>query len=429
MKVFPQEKVILEKVVGGGQTIGTLADGRRVFVWGGVPGEEVIVQLTKRKKNYAEAVATEVTLPSPQRVAPEDPESYLSTSPWQIYSFAAEQQYKAELISEAFALHNLQLPHQVEIKTNQQQYHYRNKVEFSFWWHTDSDSLDLAFFKRGGNGKVPVHSTSLAHPAITAAAERIIAQLGQKHSQARSLKTLLLRCTQAGEVVAQLYVKDEAVAQDFTPADILAWQVSGGEVIYSDHRSPASVITKRYAQAGNLWLEDTILSIPFRYAAESFFQVNIPLYELALRDMQQFIPNGPVIDIYSGVGSIGLTIGGDQLTLVESNNAAVQEMKRNVQALKSSAKVIHTPAEQATNAITGEATIILDPPRAGLHQAVIDRLLAVKPKRIIYLSCNPVTQARDVALLHEQYAITAHTGYNFFPRTPHIEHLAVLELR
>ncbi|HEU4715477.1 MAG TPA: hypothetical protein VFS14_01470, partial [Candidatus Saccharimonadales bacterium] len=85
--------------------------------------------------------------------------------------------------------------------------------------------------------------------------------------------------------------------------------------------------------------------------------------------------------------------------------------------------------EQVLENITAEACVIVDPPRAGLHEDVVNKLLEVTPERIIYLSCNPVTQARDVALLSEKYGIRAHRGYNFFPRTPHIEHLVVLDLK
>lgn len=71
--------------------------------------------------------------------------------------------------------------------------------------------------------------------------------------------------------------------------------------------------------------------------------------------------------------------------------------------------------------------IIVDPPRAGLHEKVVEKLLETEPQRIIYLSCSPVTQARDVALLAKKYGIRYHMGYNFFPRTPHIEHLVILD--
>ena len=104
-------------------------------------------------------------------------------------------------------------------------------------------------------------------------------------------------------------------------------------------------------------------------------------------------------------------------------------MKKNRAALGKKATIVEATSETALEHIDEHSLIILDPPRAGLHQDVIDRLLETSPERIIYLSCNPVTQARDVALLAEKYGIRHHRGYNFFPRTPHIEHLVVLHLK
>jgi 23S rRNA (uracil1939-C5)-methyltransferase len=146
--------------------------------------------------------------------------------------------------------------------------------------------------------------------------------------------------------------------------------------------------------------------------------------------MQQWVlPDHPVVDMYSGVGSIGLTIGGNDVTLVEINEDAVREMKENILRMNrsDSAKAVLAPAEKALEHISSNACIILDPPRAGLHADVITSLLEKAPERIIYLSCNPVTQARDVALLADVYGVRAHEGFNFFPRTPHIEHLVILD--
>ncbi|HMQ09147.1 MAG TPA: TRAM domain-containing protein, partial [Candidatus Nanoperiomorbaceae bacterium] len=88
MKQLSTETITLDKIVGGGQTIGELPDGRKVFVWGGLPGETVTIQLTKLKKSYAEGIVTEVITASPDRIEPRDSEAYLSTSPWQIMNFA-----------------------------------------------------------------------------------------------------------------------------------------------------------------------------------------------------------------------------------------------------------------------------------------------------------------------------------------------------
>ena len=494
------ETLTLEKIVGGGQALGTLADGRKCFVWGGLPGETVTVRVTKKKSHFIEAVVEGVISPSPDRIQPRDPDSYLSTSPWQIMPLEIEQIYKRQLIDDAFTLHNVALPAAIDIYCNNVAYGYRNKVEFS--WYSESvvskevskkksepalaspglfsddtrgidadgdseelsgDTLDLAFFRRGSKGKIVVDGTSLAHPEINNLARAIRDLLRHKRVAARQLKTLLIRCDQSGSCVWQLYVKDRLPGL-ITADEAAKLPAQGGEIIYSDPRSPASRITERLALFGNTALTDTILGVPFRYACEGFFQVNIPVYEQALRDMKEWMPyncnsqhsgrqlghhqkiirdprevaqifsgvplatDQPILDFYAGVGTIGLTIGDGNVTLVEINADAVREMQRNITKLgRTDARAVLAPSEQALNYITGKEIVIVDPPRAGLHTDVIATLLQKLPPRIIYLSCNPVTQARDVSLLQEKYEIMHHQGYNFFPRTPHIEHLVILD--
>ena len=500
MKRQSLETIHLDKIVGGGQALGTLADGRKCFVWGGLPGETVTVRIAKKKSHFVEAVVEEVVSPSPDRIQPRDPDSYLSTSPWQIMPLEVEQTYKAQLIDDAFALHNVALPAAIDIYCDNVAYGYRNKVEFS--WYSESvasravsqkksgqlyvgpglfsddtrgidaysdreessiDTLDLAFFHRGSKGKIVVNGTSLAHPAINNLARTIRDLLRHKRVAARKLKTLLIRCDQSGSCVWQLYIKDR-LPEIITADEAAKLPAQGGEIIYSDPRSPASRITERLASFGNTTLTDTILGIPFRYACEGFFQVNIPVYEQALRDMREWVlrdrtgqhsgrqlehhqkiirdprkvaqifsevllaADRPTLDLYAGVGTIGLTIGSGNVTLVEINADAVREMQRNITELgRTGARAVLAPSEQALDHITGKEIVIVDPPRAGLHTDVIATLLQQLPPRIIYLSCNPVTQARDVALLQQNYHIVHHRGYNFFPRTPHIEHLIILD--
>ena len=472
-KPLPLVNLTLDHIIGGGQTIGTLENGKKCLVWGGLPGETVVVQQTKKKSSYVEGVVTEVVTPSAERIAPVDPDSYLSTSPWQIMDFASEAHYKSALIEEAFELHDIVLPNPITTWSDGVVYGYRNKFEFSFWYDTERETLDLAFFRRGTHGKITIQATSLASPAITEVSQAILAVLRAQKIDGRSLKTLLIRSNRAEQTAWQLYVKDEDFDSDSLVA-ALGDLARSGEIIYSNPKSPASVITKRLYSGPDIVLEDTILDVPFRYATEGFFQINLPVYEQALKDMQQWLtpaersssessegsdfPSGanqerqldqiaasgpeeeseelsegsdssqPVIDLYSGVGTIGLTIGGDNVTLVEINEHAVREMQQNIEKLdKTGARAVLAASENALDHITSDATIIVDPPRAGLHEKVVEKLLETEPARIIYLSCNPVTQARDVALLLETYTITHLKGYNFFPRTPHIESLIVLD--
>lgn len=431
-KTLPIVNVKLDSIVGGGRAIGTLGSGIKIFVWGGLPGETVNAQITKKKAKLAEGVVIEVLESSTDRIEPRDADSYLSTSPWQIMSFEAEQRYKSALIEEAYELHDIVLPDAIEVYSDNKQFEYRNKIEFSWWWDKGLEQIDLAFFRRGTHGKLPVNGTSLAHPSINKAAIAMRDLLRKKPEvRAYNLKTLLVRCDKAGNIAMQLYVNDP----DFEllhEAEIKNMEVSGFELIFSNPKSPASVITKRLQSWGITNLTDTVLDIPFNYAVEGFFQINIPIYEQALNDMKQWVSAGkPVVDLYSGVGTIGLTIGGPDVTMVEINEPAVIEMKRNISALdrEKAVKAILAPSEKALEYIKSDSIIIVDPPRAGLHEDVVAKLLEVTPERIIYLSCNPVTQARDVARLAEKYGVRYHRGYNFFPRTPHIEHLVILDLK
>lgn len=426
------ETVRLETIVGGGQTIATLQNGKKLFVWGGLPEELVEVTIIKQRSKLAEGIVTKIIEPSTHRIKPLDESSYLSTSPWQIMDFNNETNAKARLIKEAFELNDIELTDEIIVYSDSKQYGYRNKMEFSWWWSKETEELDLAFFKRGSHNKTPVYGSSLAMDSINRAATAIRNLLRQKESvKAYDLKTLLIRSSQDNNISAQLYVK----VQDFelfSDEEVRDLNIQGFEIIYSNPKSPASVITKRLKSWGLNSLSDKLLDKSYSYAVEGFFQINLPVYEQVLTDIKNWVPaDKPVVDLYSGVGTIGLSINNQRITLVEIDENAHNEMIQNINALEKASfvKAVLAPSEKALEYIEESSTIIVDPPRAGLHESIVKRLLDARPARIVYLSCNPVTQARDIALLRQTYGITWHKGYNFFPRTPHIEHLVILELK
>ena len=425
-----------DKITPGGQALGTLENGKKIFAWGVLPGETAKIQITKSKSSFVEGFAVEIFESSPERIEPKDKESFLSTSPWQIFNFDFEQKTKQELIFESFRQEKIELKNQEDFYSDGKIFEYRNKVEFSFWWEKSKENenegeLSLAFFKRGGKGKIPVFGTSLATPEINQAGQKVLAVLRDRKTASRDLKTLLIRTSQKGEISAQLYVKDENFAI-FREQELSKLNFKNFEIIFSNPKSPASVITKRLQSSTGQKLQDSVLGINFNYATESFFQINLPVYEQALRDMNKFIDTSkPTVDLYSGVGSIGLTIGAGDLTLVEINEPAVEEMRRNITELgrEKTAKAILSPSEKALDFIKKGANLIVDPPRAGMNREVCEKILEIEPEKVIYLSCNPTTQARDVAILSKKYEIIYARGYNFFPRTPHIENLIILELK
>lgn len=383
-----KETAIIEKLVPGGQALTTLADGKKAFIWGAMPGETVEFELTKNKKTYCEGVAIRIIAnPSEHRVAPKD-DCYLSTSPWQIMDFSYELQQKSELTRECFRQNHLNLVVLPTI-TDGKDYFYRNKMEYSLYWDHDTAKIHLAFHKRGSHGKQPIAQSSIERPEIFARASQIVDQLNARHAEARTYQSLLLRCNQQGKVSGDLFVNGQ-------PHPIMAN------------------------------LSDELLGQNYTYSPNGFFQINLPVYELALQAIAKEIHTEKVLDLYAGVGSIGLSVARDKdLTLVEVNGAAYQEMQNNAQNLPN-ATCILDKSENVASYITPNCTVILDPPRAGCEASLIHAINEVQPEKLIYLSCNPVTQARDLAMLANTYQIAPLQPFNFFPHTPHIENLAIL---
>lgn len=385
----------VDKIIPGGCSLGTTDDGKKIFFWNALPGEDVLeYSVTKNKSHYIEAIATKVANQSPHRVNPLD-ECFLSTSPWQIMDYDYELSQKESIVVELFREHNIIID-KPQISTDHHDYYYRNKMEYSLFWDNELGKISLAFHNRGSHRKIPITKSSIEHPEIFAAANKIIDDLNAKHEEARKYQSLLLRCNNNGEVSGGLYENG-----------------------------------KPHPRFNHL--TDTILGHEYSYSPNGFFQINLPVYEMALTEIKKYITTDSVLDLYSGVGTIGLSVARDKkLTMVEADKSAFTEMSRNITfeecARKGNILGILDKSENVTDYIESHQTVILDPPRSGCDTKLISRLLEVTPTKIIYLSCNPATQARDVKILLSKYHIEDVKTFNFFPRTPHIENLIVLSL-
>lgn len=410
-------EVTIEKLVHGGQGIGTLADGRRVFVWNALPGEVVNVRITKKKRGHAEGIAEEILTPSNFRQQPRD-DAYLSTSPWQVIDFAAENEYKREILTETMQREHVQCDTEISMHAGEQQWQYRNKMEYSFW--ADDHGLHLALFGRGSHQKKIIEGSSIAMPIIDEVAGKVVTILSKNGIRGSQLKTVVVRANQTGEAVIALFVKDE----HFPEISELANIARGCAVYYSTLKSPASVITKELYVLGDISLTDNIKNVPITYDVNSFFQVNLEVFNTALARIEA-AADSSAADMYAGVGTIGIPINARRLIEIDAHNIAMA--RRNTAGVD--IEIVHASAETALRYITSDEILIVDPPRAGLHAKVIARILEAQPPKLIYLSCNPITQARDLAILQEKYIVKSIDGYNFFPRTPHIESLAILEVK
>lgn len=376
----------IEQLVPGGQGIATLEDGKKAFIWGALPGEVVEFEITKNKRSYCEGIATKILQAAPERIEAKDT-CYLATSPWQIFDYQAELEAKTQIVRDCFKQNHLDIE-VLPTVTDGKDFEYRNKMEYSLYWDNDTNKIFLAFHQRGTHRKIPITQSSIERPEIFAAAQQIIDQLNAEHAEARKYQSIMARCDQQGKVSIALF---------------------------ENGKSHPVMDT----------LEDSLLDQKYSYSPNGFFQINLPVYELALKQIAENIDTQKVLDLYSGVGSIGLSVARDKdLTLVEVNAAAYGEMQHN--AAGSNANCVLAKSEDVTDYISPDCTVILDPPRAGCDAKLIEKLLEVQPQKIVYMSCNPITQARDVAMLAEKYKLSAAQPYNFFPRTPHIENVIIL---
>ena len=384
--------IAIEKIIPGGQALATLDDGKKAFFWNALPGETVTdFKTTKQKSHFLEAIAVKIERPSKYRAKPKD-SCFLATSPWQIFDFNYELEQKRALVEESLTQAHLDLNNLTiePVKTDNNPYFYRNKMEYALYYNHDLAKIQLAFHARGSHGKFPIDQSSLERPEIFARAQAIVDELNHNHDEARRYQSLLLRVNQQGIVSGGLF----------------------------ENRKPHPAFEN---------LEDKILGQTYSYSPNGFFQINLPVYELALKEIAKEITTDQVLDLYAGVGTIGLSVARDRsLTLVEINGAAFKELENNCK--DTTAKPILAKSEDVLEYIAPDQTVILDPPRAGCDKKLIEKLLEMKPEKIVYLSCNPATQARDVKLLTEteKYQIIRVAPFNFFPRTPHIENLIVL---
>lgn len=415
-----EETIYIEKLVHGGQGIGTCEDGRKIFVWNALPGERVRVRIIKKKHSYLEAIAEEVIEASKERVEPKE-QNYLATSPWQVMTFEAENRHKKEIVEELFQQAHVVLP-DFDITSAGDEWHYRNKMEYSFWG--DDDGLHLALHSRGSHQKQIVQGSELALPALDKGAQALLTELQKYNPRAGDLKTIIVRSSQAGDVVMSLFVKPESFIELTLPSG-----VKGLRVYHSNPKSPASVPTKLLYELGDATMQDTLLGRTFNYDVDSFFQVNIPIFEKALERIKTHCNADDLVDMYAGVGSIGLSVARTKVELVELDPATAAMARVNASESGLQAGVVESSTEKVLEYIVNDKPVIFDPPRAGLHDKVVERALEVLPPQVIYLSCNPATQARDLAKLQAAYTIDYFEVFNFFPHTPHIETLAVLTKR
>lgn len=419
------EKIRIERFNTSGSGYATHLD-KILHIWNALPDEEVNAEIIDKKKGHRDCLALEILSASPFRTNPKE-SHFISCSPWQILSWQEEQNAKKQIALTVFdKLPEIRsLLETTDVYHNNQEYGYRNKMEYHIYTD-DENNFHLGIFGRTEKKKIPITPCVLATEPLNKTATEIISWLDKVKFPRPKLKTLILRSNSQGETIASLFTKTKEIEEltSTNPFDNLS-------IFYSEPKSPASVPTELLYNAPKHTLSETLLNTTYTFGINSFFQINPEVFVEALKDIATFIPEGStVLDFYSGVGTIGLSLKDkvSKLIMVEENTEAVEFAKINIE--KNNIKNAEAFAGQAhilLEYINSTDTLIIDPPRGGLHPKVIKRIKHMLPPIIIYLSCNIESQARDIEMIKDDYVPTFVRLYNFFPKTPHVESLIVLK--
>jgi 23S rRNA (uracil1939-C5)-methyltransferase len=413
--------VFIEKIGHNGISIGKYKN-KIVFVYGALPGEKVKLRVLKNRKKYYEGEIVEILEKSPFRIDPLE-DHYLSCSPWQVFDYNYQIELKKNLLYEiykTFAKEEIEL---VDFFHSPLIFEYRTKIEFSF---LKNDDLYLAFHKRGN----PFSKIILKNGC--ALIDKISNQLSLKFLN--KINKLNFKNPKYLIVRRSINYNDYHLSFLITKKDFLEFEdenLIGFTLALSNPKTPAASYDEILFSSGREFLKEKILEFEFRYPYDSFFQNNVFLFNKVLEIMKENVDDvNKVVDLYSGVGVIGICLRdkAKKIICVESNKKAAKYSKINAKINGvNNFKAINLQTEKIPEIFLEKTDLlILDPPRSGLSKKVLNLILKTKPHIIFYLSCNPISQARDYSFLKENYKINKIFGFDFYPNTPHLESLMFL---
>ncbi|MFH1154237.1 MAG: 23S rRNA (uracil(1939)-C(5))-methyltransferase RlmD [Pseudomonadota bacterium] len=434
-------------------------EGYPVFVDRALPGDRVLVRVTKKKKSYAEARIVSMIEPSRSRqIPPCRYADYCGGCRWQALPYDLQLQYKKSHVREA--LEHIGLVRDVpvlDVIPSARQYGYRNKMEFSCvdrrWLLPeelgDEDAikdLGIGLHVPGTFDRVIDIETCLIQPDMgNLLLEHIRQFIRDSGVPAYGLRThegfwrfVMLRSSEAnGTWMVNLVTRDEndTLLVPFAQRLMKTFpQVRS--VVNNVTARKAGISTGEYEKllAGEQVIMERLGSFTFEISANSFFQTNTSgaekLYSL-VSDYAGLTGTQQVIDLYSGTGTIPIWLSQNaaQVTGIEIVESAVEDARRNamLNAIDNCRFLVGDIKDILPGLGHACDVMIIDPPRIGMHRDVVDQVMAIAPPRIVYVSCNPSTLARDLGMLKNRYRAVKIQPVDMFPHTFHIESVALLE--
>ena len=458
------ENVLIEAVAAEGKAIAKV-DGTVVFVQFAVPGDIVDVRITKKKKNYMEGCILRIVKPSEKRLEPFCSHfGVCGGCKWQPLPYEMQLQAKQQQVYDQLVrIGHLDIPEIQPIIPSEKTVFYRNKLEFTFssrrWIEAGEDPESLTLAERQGLGfhvgrffdKVLDIKHCWLQEEPSDSIRLFIKRYALEHNleffdireHRGFLRNMIVRNNLKGDVMLILcFYHEDAAARtalldavsDAFPRITSLWYVINGKA--NDSISDLDCILYKGEDA----IYEEMEGLRFKIGPKSFYQTNsLQAYRLysTARDFADLKGNETVYDLYTGTGTIAQFISKHAARVIgiEYVPEAIADARinaenngiTNCEFFAGDMKDVLTPGFIEEHGKPD--VIILDPPRAGIHPDVAGVILDASPERIVYVSCNPASQARDLAILAEKYEITAVRPVDMFPHTHHVENVCALRLR
>ncbi|MDN3723407.1 23S rRNA (uracil(1939)-C(5))-methyltransferase RlmD [Aequorivita sp. SDUM287046] len=457
----------LEVVDAGakGKAVAKAEDGRVVFIDNAVPGDIVTVQTFKKKKAFYEASVLSTSKYSERRVEPVCPHfGVCGGCKWQNMGYEHQLFFKQKEVEQNLKrIGKIELPEIIPILGSEKQYFYRNKMEFSFsdnkWLTLDQIRSNEIIENRNALGfHIPgmwdkildldicylqADPSNAIRDFVKAKAEELNLSFFNTRHQEGFLRTLMIRTSSTGEIMVllQFFHEDEenrkllleAVAKEFPQITSLLYVINskGNDTLYDQE------INVFY---GRDHIFEEMEGLKFKINAKSFYQTNseqaYELYKIT-RDFAGMNGDELVFDLYTGTGTIAQFVAkkAKKVIGVEAVPDAIEAAKQNAQLNNienvefyvGDMKKVFNDEFITTH---GKPDIVItDPPRDGMHADVVAQLLNLSAEKIVYVSCNSATQARDLAILDSKYKVIKVQPVDMFPQTHHVENVVLLEKR
>ena len=441
----------IERLSSDGSGVAHSADGEAVFVPGTAPGDEARVRIVKDCGRYAFGILDELLTPSPDRIPVDCPVAGpCGGCSLRHLDYAAELRAKQESVLDAFRrIGGLEVP-VLDILPSPDVDRYRNKVQFPVG--IDKNGVPCIGFYAGRTHRIvpcpdcklqPSVLNEIGNALCAFFAQQVIRPYDEQSGKGLVRHIFLRRGAHSGQIMVCLVCTRAKLPHAEQLCTALRGQFPAiSTILLNVNAKNTNVIlgSENHILYGPGYIEDTLCGVPVRLGPLSFYQVNTlaaeRLYGVAAQ-YAQLTPDDTLLDLYCGMGTIGLSMAGQcrELIGVEIVPEAIESAKANAarmgEAVAAKSRFFCADAGQAATQLAAEGLhpdiVMLDPPRKGCDEATLSAVVRMAPRRVVYVSCNPATAARDAAWLEQNgYHAEKVQPVDLFPRTKHVETVCLL---